>query len=113
MPEELTFEKLWSLGTATKSSWNCIQYHPCCDSWTTRQAKASKGSHSESKKWKVVVKEAKQPGLERKESLLAMMRARGWRIPAMLNQTCTRPAAAAIQQAENQVEEQEDMEMPV
>ena len=85
MSREVTFDELWDLGTTDKSSYNCLKYHPCCDSWTTRQAKKARETHSEQKFWKTVVKEAKQPGLDRKDSLMASMTARRWRIPAVLN----------------------------
>ena len=109
MSREVAFDELWKMGTTTDASYNCLMYHPCCDSWTTRQAKKARESHSERKYWKEVVREAKKAGKDRKEGLLAMMTEKKWKISAVLNQTCKGSVIyQPVEQPDNQVDQEDN-----
>ena len=65
-----------------------MHYHPCCDVWTTRGSAAKRNSHIKHLKWRKLISTLDKNIEEKKLALQAMMKEKGWRLPAVLNEAC-------------------------
>ena len=84
----LPFDKLWELANAVKSGGNSLYYHPCCDVWTSRGSAAKRASHSRHLKWGRLLLNLDKNIEDKKIALLGKMTEEGWRLPAVLNNSC-------------------------
>ena len=48
---QLSFEAFWQFANKLKSQNNTLDFHPCCEVWTTRKSKAIKESHETTITW--------------------------------------------------------------
>ncbi len=84
----LTFDQLWDKANSTNSVGNGLCYHPCCDIWTTRAAKAKRTSHKQLLHWRQVLNSLDKSVEDKKLALQGKMAEEGWRLPALLNEPC-------------------------
>lgn len=82
------FDKLWELANAVKSGGNSLYYHPCCDVWTSRGSAAKRASYSRHLKWGRLLLNLDKNIEDKKLALLGKMTEEGWRLPAVLNNSC-------------------------
>lgn len=88
MSKLLNFEQLWELANSAAKACNGINYHPCCDVWTTKASKLKRSSHIRSIQWRRIIQSLKKPLDDKKLALQEKMAGEGWRLPALLNQPC-------------------------
>ena len=88
MRKTLTFDELWKMAETAARSCNGLTYHHCCDVWTSRSAKVSRDSHKQKLHWKNLLSTLNKQAEDKKQALLAKMTEEGWRLPAVLNETC-------------------------
>jgi len=92
------FETLWTTGIASAKACNGICYHPCCDVWTTKGAKTIRKSHVKAQQWRNLLLTLDKSVEDKKQALLSKMTEEGWRLPAVLNETCQARPAPTFQQ---------------
>ena len=96
MDKFLDFCDFWHLADPTRHGGNGLYYHPCCDVWTTRNAKAKRASHLKQLKWRQIAASLDRSVDDKKSALLAKMKEEGWRVPILINQLCSaRPKSSA------------------
>lgn len=88
MDRSFTLDELWDIGIAAAKGCNGLCYHPCCDVWTTRAAKAIRSSHFSSKQWRQIILSLDRSVEDKKLAFQGKMAEEGWRLPALLNYAC-------------------------
>jgi len=96
MPKTLAFQDLWNMAVAASNAHNGLAYHPCCDSWTTRASKTKRKSHRQKLQWRELLATLDRDAEDKKQALLVKMTEEGWRIPALLNQSCSARSRSSI-----------------
>jgi hypothetical protein len=95
MSKLLSFDAFWEIANPAKHGQNGLYYHPCCDSWTTRNSKSKRLTHSKHLKWRQISSSFDKSMLDKKQALHSRMVENGWRIPVVLNQPCQTQSVAA------------------
>ena len=88
MSKLVGFEELWLMATSAAEAHNGLVHHPCCDVWTTKASKAKRESHRQKLQWKSIMKALGSSCEDKKQALQAKMIEEGWRLPALLNESC-------------------------
>lgn len=100
MSRHLTFEELWERINSVNHSFNGLNYHPCCDVWTTRSSKTKRATHKTHLHWRQITALLDKSFEDKKQALLAKMTEEEWRLPALLNEFCqVRPGPIFQQQS--------------
>lgn len=98
MARFLPFDTFWDLALAQNNTSNGLYYHPCCDVWTTRAAKAKRASHKDNINWRRALNSLDKSVDDKKHALLAKMTEEGWRLPVVLNEACKAMLPQTLQQ---------------
>lgn len=88
MSKLLTFDAFWEIANPAKHGQNGLYYHPCCDSWTTRNSKSKRQTHSQHLKWRQISCSLDKCLPDKKQALHSRMVEKGWKIPVALNKPC-------------------------
>lgn len=88
MSLSLPFDEFWSFAQARLQQRNYLSYHRCCDSWSTRNSKYIKESHSSMIHWREIMATLDRSIEDKKQALQAMMVEEGWQIPVVVNKHC-------------------------
>lgn len=88
MTKFLGYDSFWDFATERSQQSNDLSHHKCCDSWTTRQAKKVRASHTQEIKWRHLLSNLKCPPEDQKAHLQAKMIEECWRLPVVLNKSC-------------------------
>lgn len=102
LPKLETFEQFWKYSNAAAIQGNDVSYHPCCDSWTSRNSKKAQASHQETKKWRNIISELDCDFKERKAAMKATMSAENMKMKVVFNMICPLFVPAADMTAEPQ-----------
>ena len=88
MGKEFEFDQFWDYAIATAKRGHDLEYHACCDSWSTRNCKKARNSHEKTLRWRKILQALGRSEVNQKMALLMKMRDEGWRIPVRLNFRC-------------------------
>ena len=91
------FDELFSLAYKHAKQCNSVQYHPCCDSWTTKTSSKKRASHKQHLTWGDLVSKLPLKEEERKAALKEMMIRQKWRLSATVNAYCKSPIQIDIE----------------
>ena len=84
----MEFDTFYELALSKALQRNSLNYHPCCDSWATRNVKSKKLTHSKTMSWKEIIMTLDKSAEDKKGAMNAMMNENGMQIPVLLNYPC-------------------------
>jgi len=84
----LSFDDFWNLVESKGRQNQRMTYHPCCDTWSTKDAKKVRRSHKLSANWKTLFSSCRLSLEEKKKELHAKLIEDGLNIPIILNKPC-------------------------
>jgi hypothetical protein len=85
---KLTFEEFWAVVESVARQNHRLAYHPCCDTWSTMNAKRVKKNHKLTIKWGKLFESPHLCLEEKKKILHAKLIEEDLRIPLILNEPC-------------------------
>jgi len=97
MSYSVDFNGLWTLIITDGNKGKAMAYHPCCDSWTTRAAKAKRASHISSLQWRIVAASLGNTD-DKKKALEEKMELEEWLLPAVVNRYCLAPPKVKVEE---------------
>lgn len=85
---KLNFEEFWAVVESVARQNHRLAYHPCCDTWSTMNAKRVKKNHKLTIKWGKLFESPHLCLEEKKKILHAKLIEEGLRIPLIINKPC-------------------------